>query len=70
MLEQARLFLMMSASMMPAVVAVPAMVGIRMVRWCRGRRGSECGGSSLSYGGEGAQRGRKRKHELFHRSIN
>ena len=69
----------MSASMVPAVmavstmVAVPAVVAVvatRMVRWCRSRRGSGCGGSSLSYGGEGAQRGRKRKHELFHRDIN
>ena len=61
----------MSASMVPAVVAVPAMVAVatRMVCWCRSRRGSG-GGSSLSYGGEGAQRGRKRKHELFHQDIN
>ena len=62
----------MSASMVPAVVAMVAVstvVATRMVRWCRSRRGSG-GGSSLSYGGEGAQRGRKRKHELFHRDIN
>ena len=78
MLKQVRLFLVMSASMVPAVmavstmVAVPAVVAVvatRMVRLCRSRRGSG-GGSSLSYGGEGAQRGRKRKHELFHRDIN
>ena len=65
-MEQARLFLVMSASMVPAVVAVVAVVAMvavstvvvtRMVRWCRGRRGSGCGRSSLSYGGECAQRG-------------
>ena len=62
-MKQARLFLVMSASMVPAVVPMVAMVAVstvvatRMVRWCRGRRGSGCGRSSLSYGGECAQRG-------------
>ena len=62
-MKQARLFLVMSASMVPAVVAVvPAVMAVstvvatRMVRWCRSRRGSG-GGSSLSYGSEVAQRG-------------
>ena len=59
---------MVATGVVPAVVAVAAMVPTTVVRYSRSRRGGGCGGSSLGYGGEAAQRGRKRKHELFHRN--
>ena len=59
----------MRTGVVRAVVAVPTVVAACVVRrsWSRWssrfRRSGRCG---LSYSGEGAQRGRKRKHELFH----
>lgn len=50
-----------ATSVMPAVVAMVAVVPTTVV--CHGRG---CG-SGMGHGGEAAQRGGKRKHELFHR---
>ena len=51
----------MPTGVMPAVVAMVAVVPAAVV--CHGRG---CG-SGMGHGGEAAQRGRERKHELFHR---
>ena len=62
------------AAMMAATVVPTAVVPTAVVRTSRGGRSgsssrSRSGGRGLSNGGERAESGRKRKHELLHEKI-